>query len=1252
VGQVRNAFHTEMHQYAHQGQIYFANASDPAIPAALSPVIAGIVALNNFPVQSHVHRLGAFQKSLSTGETTPLFTFPGCLSGNCFGVGPADFATIYNTAPLLNGSPKIDGSSQGIAIVGESNINVQDVIDFRKMFGLPQNFSSSNVILNGPDPGINESESESDLDVQWSGAVAPGARIDFVTSQSTETTSGIHLSAVYIVDHNLDAVMSESFGSCEQNLGSVLNQFYSSIWQQAAAQGITVILSAGDGGAAGCDNFDTDQVATHGLGVSGFASTPYNVAVGGTDFDQFGRESQFWNTTATSIVTLPVPASVKSYIPEVPWNDSCGQNGLNGCKSGDLLDIVAGSGGVSTIYAKPSWQVGKGVPSDGKRDLPDLSLFASNGFNGSFYIICQRDAVGSGSCDLTDFGFTFQGVGGTSASAPAFAGIMALVNQKQASGQNPAPRQGNANYFLYALAQQQNTANLACNSSAALASGCSFNDTTKGNMAVPCAGGSTNCSSLTSSATGVLIPKAGSTTPAYTTTAGYDLATGLGTVNAQNLVNKWASVNTTASTTSLTLNGGTAVNVTHGQTVPFKITVSPGSASGDASLVAVPNSGLPVGLGPFTLASGVANGTTTALPGGTSYNVKAHYEGNGTVAASDSAPVVVTIAPESSKLTITVPVFDPSTGQETGKSPTTLVYGSPYILRADVSGASGSVCTPPSCPTGAVTFSDTVAGVAQGAPNSGTFGLNSAGFAEDQPVQFPGGTNIISATYSGDGSFSAPAQPTTYTLVVTPAPTQLATPNIPFGLATVGTPVFISTQLSTGLQSGAAPGGTVTFFDGATQIPGPVTLTSTAGSPGVGAGIFASVNATFANSGMHSITAKYSGDPSYGATTSTAATGAVLWATSMALSGPASVIFGSSVPITITITTPGKNPPITGQFTFNSGAGSVTPTLSTDGSGNQTLTATTTFAPQGNGVFVAQYSGDANYQGATSVLVVDVVSPEFSVTASPGGVAVSVGKSATTSFTVTPATNLTSPVILGCILPPVVGVSCSVSPSSATLAGNNPVNATMTVGPTGSLAPAAAIAVRKRAGIGLFFFDNWALPGGLAMLAALAAFLLPGRSRGGRLATAMGTAAVIVAAFGCGGGSSAVNTGGGGGGTTSAITSTSITVSSSNVPGGSPVTVTATVTSAKAATGTVTFTDPNAGVLGQPVAVVNGTAQMQLSVPFFGLYSITATYSGDATNLQSKSSAASLTVTGSAVVLVTGSTGALTHTSNVLLTIQ
>ncbi|MDP9337712.1 MAG: Ig-like domain repeat protein [Acidobacteriota bacterium] len=856
------------------------------------------------------------------------------------------------------------------------------------------------------------------------------------------------------------------------------------------------------------------------MAVSGLASTPFNVAVGGTDFDQFGRESQFWDTTATSIVTLPIPSSAKSYIPEVPWNDSCAQNGLTGCRTGYLLDIIAGSGGVSTIYAKPSWQVGKGVPNNSHRNLPDVSLFAGNGFNESFYIICAGNLTPGNNCNLTSFQYTFQGVGGTSVSAPAFAGIMALVNQKQASGQNPAPRQGNANYFLYALAQQQNTANLACNSSSAPAAGCNFNDTTKGNNAVPCTGGSTNCSTLTGQGTGVLVPTAGSTTPAYTTTAGYDLATGLGSVNAQNLVNKWASVNTTASTTTLTLNGGAAVNVTHGQPIAFSIAVSPGSANGDTSLIAVPNAGLPVGVGPFPLVSGVASGTTKALPGGGSYNVRAHYEGNGTAAPSDSAPVAVTIAPEASKLTVTIPVFDPSTGQETGKSPTTLVYGSPYILRADVTNAGGSICAAPACPTGTVTFTDTVGGVTQGAPNSGTFALNIAGYTENLPVQFPGGSNLITATYSGDSSFAASTQPTTYTLVVTPAPTRMSDPYVPTYPVPVGTPTTISAFLITDLRQGAAPGGTIAFFDGATPIPGTVTLTPRAGDSSLDASISGKLTETFTSSGIHTLTAQYSGDGSYAAATSNALDALVLWPTTMALSKTfENVNYGDSVTVTATVTTPGKTPPITGQFNFSPGPTGVTPTLTTDASGNQTLTATATITPTASIVIQVGYSGDGNYERASENDFINLIVPDFTMTSAPAALTMTAGQQSTVTYTVAPMTSKSSTVELNCTFPALWGVTCAITPASVNLTSGAPASAILTLSAQGSSAAATAAVVRKRSVIGPFFVAQWPWSGGLVAV-ALIILLLPGRLRRHSLATALGAAVVIVAAFGCGGGES------------------------------------------------------------------------------------------------------------------------------------
>jgi hypothetical protein len=1263
-GQVRNALHTEIHQYVVKGEAHFANASDPQIPAALAPVIAGIVSLHNFPAKSHLHRVGMFQKSRSTGEVKPLFTFDSCASGNCYAVGPADFATIYNSQPLLNGSPKIDGTGQGIAIVGESNINVQDVIDFRTMFGLPQNFSAQNVILNGPDPGINGSEDESDVDVEWSGAVAPGANIDFVTSAPTETTSGIDLSSVYIVDHNLDAVMSESFGECEKNLGVTLNKFFNSLWEQAAAQGITVILSAGDGGSAGCDDFNTEQTATQGLGVSGFASTPFNVAVGGTDFDQVGRESQFWNTTPTSIVNLPVPSSAKSYIPEVPWNDSCAGAGLNGCTSGNLLNIVAGSGGASTLYAKPSWQAGKGVPNDNHRDLPDVSLFASNGFNDSFYIMCQRDASLEGTCNLTSFGFTFLAVGGTSVSAPAFAGIMALVNQKEVTAQQAAPRQGNANYILYALAQQQNTANLSCNSSSAPVASCNFNDVTKGNNDVPCTGASLNCSSA-SAATGVLVATAGSTTPAYTTTAGYDLATGLGSVNAQNLVNKWSSVNLTPSATTLTLNGGTAVNVTHGQPVPFRIAVSPVAATGDASLIAVPTAGSSTGVGPFTLQSGVASGTTSALPGGTQYNVTAHYAGNGTDAPSDSTPVAVTIAPEASKPLINIPTFDPNSGHETSANATTIPYGSPYLLRVDVANSAGTRCntTTVACPTGTVTLTDN-----GNALDAGSYALNSEGYAEDQVIQItqlPGGTHSIVANYGGDGSY-APGTATD-SVTITPVATSMSVlASLPKAITGVG--IFFEVLVNT-QSSGKAPSGTVTFFDGANPFPGQVVLSPSDGTLfGAPAQLRATFNGSFSTNGTHTVTAKYSGDSNYTASTISSPISVLYPAVVTVTPSATSIQFGSSINVTAIVDTAVANLAPTGTVTFvsssNSSSGMISGTVTyskvTGPSGNPALQASiSSITPASSEFISANYNGDSNYTTESGGTFVNVNVPDFSINPNPASLTLTAGQQASTTLTVAPLSGSSSSVGLSCTPTTLVGVTCAISPATVNLANNASVNATMNLSSPTASAPAAAIAKTRRNGAaGPFSFDTWWTLGGMMGIAALLVLLLPGRERRYRLATALGACAVIVAALGCGGGSSGGGASGIGFGGPPVPTPITISVASNKVPQGTMVTVTATLSSANTLSGTITFWQVgNQGALTPAVPIVNSTATnasatAQLNLPSVGIYQIYATYSGDSVNARSQSSPVNITVTGTGSVQVTGTTGPLTHIANVNVTIQ
>jgi subtilase family serine protease len=633
---VQAAFGVSIHNYEVNGNSYIANANDPQIPAALAPVVVGVSSLNNFPRRSHVLLTGRAHKITGIPGLQPLFTFPNPSgNGNFYALAPGDFATIYNSKGLISSGN--DGTGQTIAIVGETDINVNDVQAFRQLFGLPANFTSANIILNGPDPGITstDEETEADLDVQWSGAVAPGATVDFVVSSSTSTTAGIDLSALYIVENNFAGVMSESYGACEKALGAAGNAFYNALWKQAAAQGITAILSAGDGGSAGCDDFNTAKKATQGLAVSGMASTPFNVAVGGTDFDQVNKWSTYWNTINATAGTNVIGTSAVSYIPEIPWSQNCAQIGLTGCGSNapqGSLNIVAGSGGASNTYGKPNWQLGvNGIPNDNHRDLPDVSLFASPGFDGSGYIICQADAYAGLPCSLTTGDVNVQIVGGTSASAPAFAGIMSLVNQKQAIAQNTAPRQGNANYVLYALAKKSGA---SCTSSATEAAGCIFNDIIKGNSvlptgaagvgtnSVPCQGASPNCSSIVATSTGVLVEPTNSKTEAWTATAGYDLTTGLGSVNVNNLATNWDTVSTVPTTTTLTLNPTTSIPHGSNENVSVNITVTPknGTATGDVSLIATltgPNGTTTHGLAQYTLGvNGIFSGTTESLPGG------------------------------------------------------------------------------------------------------------------------------------------------------------------------------------------------------------------------------------------------------------------------------------------------------------------------------------------------------------------------------------------------------------------------------------------------------------------------------------------------------------------------------------------------------------------------------------------------------------------------------------------------------------
>lgn len=883
VGQLKEAFHTEIHEYEVNGRQYWANSKDPAIPAAFSPVIAGIASLHSFG-RKPMHRVaaGVFSSGSAEGqlklrnEGKPLFTAgTGCgLNGtSCYVVGPYDFATIYNVLPLWNATSPIDGTGQTIAIVSQSDIYPQDFSDFRSDFGLPE--GTLNIINNGPDPGklaTEGDELESDLDVQMAGAVAKGATIDLIVSATTNTTAGVDLSALYIVDNNLAPVMSESYGACELDMGTAGNQFYNQLWQQAAAQGITVLVSSGDSGSAVCDR--NEAIATQGLAVNGIASTPYDIAVGGTDFNDLQDPATYWSSTNNSH-----EASALSYIPETSWNDTCTNkeffslNSVTGAESDcndsgsiywpNFLEPVGGSGGASNCttpsgqavsnctggYAKPSWQTGTGVPNDGMRDVPDVSLFAADGLNANMYGACMTDIYGG----CYENAYNLVPIGGTSASAPAFAGIMALINQQTQS------RQGLANYAFYPLAAQSGA---SCNSSGTLGNSCIFYDVTTGTNAMPCVTGSPNCVTDTNGdVNGAL--------SGYGTTVGFDLATGLGSVNVANLVNNWSSVSFEPTASTLSLNPTT--KVTHGSPVNVNIAVTPqtgtGVPTGQVSLLttAGPAAGM------FTLSSGSVSAATTLLPGGT-YTVMAHYAGDGMYAASDSTPgISVTVTSEPSATTLEAFTLN-SNGNVVPF--TTGAYGSNVIyLRTNVAGLSGQ-----GVPTGSVNLTQTFNGIATNLPGN-PYSLNSEGYTMTPLpgyyyLAFTPGSYSFSAKYSGDASFvSSTSSPVGFTIAQAETSTSLNIPNCtnvtgqcvysPGEMLTIFASVIDNNMPPQNvLVSSNAPTGTMTFSSNGIPLGPPDPVDSSIAPP------VASITVTQLPLGPDNITAQYSGDANYVGSTS------------------------------------------------------------------------------------------------------------------------------------------------------------------------------------------------------------------------------------------------------------------------------------------------------------------------------------------------------------------------------------------------
>ena len=747
-GEVRQAFRTEIHRLDVKGEKHIANMSDPQIPAALAPAVAGVVSLHDFMPHTTYRPRGNYTYSFN-GQTY-------------YAVVPADLATIYNLNPLFSAGNS--GQGQTVVLVEDSDVYATSDWDtFRAVFGLSSytegSFTQVHPVPPPPsgsnctDPGVTGDDAEATLDAEWASVAAPSATIELASCANTNTTFGGLIALQNLLNGSAPpALVSISYGECEVGAGASGNLAYNMAYQQAVTEGVSVFVSTGDDGASSCSV--QQYYATYGIGASGLASTPYNVAVGGTDFgDSYaGTNSIYWSSTNTSTY-----GSALSYIPEIPWNDSCasyllaksfgydqtfGSSGFCNSSTGQdsYLNLSAGSGGPSGCatgtpttsgvvsgtcagYAKPSWQSLVGNPNDGVRDIPDVALFAANGVWGHYYPICITDPSYGYTCTGTPD--QWAGAGGTSFATPIMAGIQALVNQR-AGG-----RQGNPNPTYYSLAASEFGANgdSSCDSTLGNAAGssCIFYDVTQGDMDTPCVG-TYNCYTpngilgVLSTSNSAYQPTNGSDGGAYVATTGWDFATGIGTVNAFNLVNNWPGALPITNTTVTSSQNPASRSVE----VTFTATVTTTGTTPPTGNVTFNDGATVIGTGTLTV-SQVATFTTSTLAGGT-HSITAAYGGDANNGPSTSPVLTQTITLPSTTMTLTA-------------NASTIPSGASGTFTATVTGAN---------PTGTVTFYN---GAQVPANMLGTGTLDNTGTATLTTTALVTiGVSSISAVYAGDAN--------------------------------------------------------------------------------------------------------------------------------------------------------------------------------------------------------------------------------------------------------------------------------------------------------------------------------------------------------------------------------------------------------------------------------------------------------------------------------------------------------------------
>jgi subtilase family serine protease len=772
-GNVGQAFGTEIHNYTVRGEQRVSVASDPTIPQALAPVIKAVRELYTIEDRPMHHMAtaesSAPQVTLTDGSTTSYF------------IGPADFNTIYDVPTTWT------GTGETVGIVAESRTDMADFTNFKAQTGAT--FANPTEVVptafGGVDPGpaytsppsggdsVIQNQGEATLDVIRVGSVAPAANLQLIVSSTA--SGGIATDAQYLVETTPvpTSVMSISFGECESEAGSSGVAFWDQLFQQAAAEGISVFVASGDSGASGCDTaFATPPSSPGGTSPNAICSSSYATCVGGTEFNDTTDPSQYWSSTNGAGLL-----SALGYIPEGGWNEPETTSGAT--------QVSSSGGGVSSYITTPSWQTGTGVPpARAGRYTPDVSFSASchDGYIGCF-------AAGGGSCVAGASGTLDAIFCGTSAAAPGMAGVAALLDQKQHGAQ------GNLNPWIY---QQAATASAPFHDVTVATSGvtsCSVNTPSMCNNSIP------GPTSLTGGQAGYLV------------TAGYDEVTGLGSLDVGKFLNSYtgtivptitvspssSSVSTTqALTVTVTVSGGSG-----NPTPTGSVTVTSGSYTSSPATLASGSASISISAGSLV----VGNDTLTA-----SYTPDSNS--SATYADATSSQSVTVTNPSNATPTVTV---TPSTSQ--------ITTGQGLTVTVAVAGASGNPT-----PTGTVTltgggYTSTVATLASG---SASITIPAGSLAV--------GADTLTAAYNPDSASTSVYNPATGTGMVTviakitPAVSVTATPS---SITTAQSTTVTVTVAGSGGY--ATPTGLVTVAGGGYTSPA-TTLTNGSASITIPAG--------------------------------------------------------------------------------------------------------------------------------------------------------------------------------------------------------------------------------------------------------------------------------------------------------------------------------------------------------------------------------------------------------------------------------